>query len=91
MKDPSAQIVQSVIIEPCFIGKNVEIHASVIGPHVSIGANSVIRNSVVLNSNIQQNTEISNATIADSMIGSNVVYKGRTKDLSLGDFSTIHE
>lgn len=91
MKDPSAQIVQSVIIEPCFIGKNVEIHASVIGPHVSIGANSVIRNSVVLNSNIQQNTDISNATIADSMIGSNVVYKGRAKDLSLGDFSTIHE
>lgn len=91
MQDASAECVNSVIIQPCFIGKNVKIHASVIGPHVSIGANSVVENSVIRNTNIQQNTQISNAIIADSMLGSNVVYKGRSKDLSLGDFSTTHE
>ena len=91
MQDESATCVDSVIIQPCFIGKNVKIHASVIGPHVSIGANSVVENSIIRNTNIQQNTQISNAIIADSMLGSNVVYKGRSKDLSLGDFSTTHE
>jgi glucose-1-phosphate thymidylyltransferase len=91
LQDASAECVNSVIIQPCFIGKNVKIHASVIGPHVSIGANSVVENSVIRNTNIQQNTQISNAIIADSMLGSNVVYKGRSKDLSLGDFSTTHE
>lgn len=91
MQDASAECVNSVIIQPCFIGKNVKIHASVIGPHVSIGANSVVENSVIRNTNIQQNTQISNAIIADSMLGSNVEYKGRSKDLSLGDFSTTHE
>jgi glucose-1-phosphate thymidylyltransferase len=91
MQDASAECVNSVIIQPCFIGKNVKIHESVIGPHVSIGANSVVENSVIRNTNIQQNTQISNAIIADSMLGSNVVYKGRSKDLSLGDFSTTHE
>lgn len=91
MKDESATCVDSVIIQPCFIGKNVKIHASVIGPHVSIGANSVVENSIIRNTNIQQNTQISNAIIADSMLGSNVVYSGRSKDLSLGDFSTTHE
>jgi len=91
MQDASAECVNSVIIQPCFIGKNVKIHASVIGPHVSIGANSVVENSIIRNTNIQQNTQISNANIADSMLGSNVVYKGRSKDLSLGDFSTTHE
>jgi glucose-1-phosphate thymidylyltransferase len=91
MQDASAECVNSVIIQPCFIGKNVKIYASVIGPHVSIGANSVVENSVIRNTNIQQNTQISNAIIADSMLGSNVVYKGRSKDLSLGDFSTTHE
>jgi glucose-1-phosphate thymidylyltransferase len=91
MQDASAECVNSVIIQPCFIGKNVKIHASVIGPHVSIGANSVVENSIIRNTNIQQNTQISNAIIADSMLGSNVVYKGRSKDLSLGDFSTTHE
>jgi len=91
MKDESVTCVDSVIIQPCFIGKNVKIHASVIGPHVSIGANSVVENSIIRNTNIQQNTHISNANMADSMLGSNVVYKGRSKDLSLGDFSTTHE
>jgi glucose-1-phosphate thymidylyltransferase len=91
MQDASVECVNSVIIQPCFIGKNVKLHASVIGPHVSIGANSVVENSVIRNTNIQQNTQISNAIIADSMLGSNVVYKGRSKDLSLGDFSTTHE
>lgn len=91
MQDESATCVNSVIIQPCFIGKNVKIHASVIGPHVSIGANSVIENSIIRNTNIQQHTHISNANIVDSMLGSNVVYNGRSKDLSLGDFSTAHE
>ncbi len=91
MQDESATCVDSVIIQPCFIGKNVKIHASVIGPHVSIGANSVVENSIIRNTNIQQNTHISNANMADSMLGSNVVYNGRSKDLSLGDFSTTHE
>lgn len=91
MQDESVESTNSVIIPPCFIGKNVKIHASVIGPHVSIGANSVIKNSIIRNTNIQQHTHISNANIVDSMLGSNVVYNGRSKDLSLGDFSTAHE
>ena len=91
MQDASATCTNSVIIQPCFIGKNVKILASVIGPHVSIGANSVVENSIIRNTNIQQNTHISNANMADSMLGSNVVYNGRSKDLSLGDFSTTHE
>ena len=91
MQDESATCVDSVIIQPCFIGKNVKILASVIGPHVSIGANSVVENSIIRNTNIQQHTHISNANLADSMLGSNVVYMGRSKDLSLGDFSTTHE
>jgi glucose-1-phosphate thymidylyltransferase len=91
MQDESVVSINSVIIQPCFIGKNVKIHASVIGPHVSIGANSVIENSIIRNTNIQQHTHISNANMVDSMLGSNVVYNGRSKDLSLGDFSTTHE
>jgi glucose-1-phosphate thymidylyltransferase len=54
MQDESATCVDSVIIQPCFIGKNVKIHASVIGPHVSIGANSVVENSIIRNTNIQE-------------------------------------
>ena len=39
----------STIIQPCFIGENVEIKNSVIGPFVSIGSNSKIDGSVITN------------------------------------------
>ncbi len=87
----SAKQVNSVIIPPCFIGENVKIENSVVGPHVSIGANSVVTNSIIVNTNIQTNTTINNANIHNSMIGSFVAYNGLARDLSIGDYSTIQE
>lgn len=78
---------QSVIIDPCYIGQDVELHNSVIGPHVSVGSGTIIRNSVIRNSILQQQSFIQNAVIENSMIGNNVVYKGNAKQLSLGDYS----
>ncbi|MCX7744384.1 MAG: sugar phosphate nucleotidyltransferase [Flavobacteriales bacterium] len=78
---------QSVIIEPCFIGQDVELYNSVIGPHVSVGSGTIIRDSVVRNSIIQQQSLIQNAVIENSMIGNYTIYKGNAKQLSLGDYS----
>lgn len=85
----SVEIENSVIIPPCFVGKNVKISNSVIGPHVSLGSGTEVVNCNISNSIIQQETILKNVVIADSMIGSKVVYKGQTLDLSLGDFTTI--
>lgn len=87
----SADIIESVIIPPCFIGEDVVIENSVVGPHVSLGKGTRIVNSVITNSNIQQNSEVTNAVLRDSMIGSHANYVGSARDLSLGDFSTIKE
>ncbi|MEO5570028.1 MAG: sugar phosphate nucleotidyltransferase [Bacteroidia bacterium] len=84
----SASIKDTVIIPPCFIDENVQIHNSVIGPHVSIGANSIIKNSIITNSVIQNNVLVETTCIDNSMIGSFVQYKGKPVDLSLGDYST---
>lgn len=87
----SAQIIDSVIIPPCYIGENVRIERSVIGPHVSIGDGTQVMDSIVKNSIIQHSTKISTTHFADSMIGSNANIKGLARDLSLGDFSTFAE
>lgn len=89
----ASSVVQSnaTIIEPCFIGENVQLTNAVIGPHVSLGDNTVIENSVIRNSIIQHETTITNAVIADSMIGSKVQYNGLARDLSLGDYTRIDE
>lgn len=79
---------QSVIIPPCFIGANVELINSVVGPHVSIGAGSRIEGSVITNSILQTNTKVRHAVIDNSMIGHSAEYSGHAVHLSISDFST---
>ncbi|MFY9309905.1 MAG: sugar phosphate nucleotidyltransferase [Bacteroidia bacterium] len=79
----------STIIEPCFIGKNVKLVNSTIGPHASIGDNCVVENSVIKNSIIQTNTKIKNAELSNSMIGNFSEFTGKSADSSIGDYSTI--
>ncbi|MFT5847165.1 sugar phosphate nucleotidyltransferase [Psychroserpens sp.] len=79
----------STIIEPCYIGENVELHNATVGPNVSIGNNCVIENSSVKNSLIQNHTNIKNATLDNAMIGNHVKYNGDFKAISIGDYSVL--
>ena len=83
----SAQIINAVVIPPCFIGKNAIIKDSVIGPYVSVGNNSVIQESIIVNSVIGEETVIKDATMSNSMIGNYVEYKGHKSELSISDYS----
>jgi len=91
MVSETAEIIDSVIIPPCFIGDHVVIENSVVGPHVSLGKDTRVINSVIANSIVQQNADLANAVLANSMIGSHAVYVGSARDLSLGDYSTVNE
>jgi glucose-1-phosphate thymidylyltransferase len=79
----------SVIIEPCYIGRNVQLKSSVIGPHVSIGDNSVVENSIIKNSIIQTGAKVRNAVIENSMLGNHSEFYGAAEDLSVGDYNVI--
>lgn len=85
----SVKIDNSKIIEPCFIGENVELKNATVGPNVSIGNNCVITGSTVKNSLIQTNTTIKNANLEEAMIGNNVVYDGNFTKISIGDYSVL--
>lgn len=89
--DPSADIGQSIIIEPVFIGANVKLTNAVVGPHVSLGAGTVVTNSIIRNSIVQKNTTIEDAQLKDSMLGNQVKYQGASQDISIGDYNTIKQ
>lgn len=89
MVSSSAKIENAVIIPPCYIGDHVQIKNSVVGPHVSLGTNSVVENSVIENSIIQSNASIRKANICNSMIGNYAEYTGKAADLSIGDYTQI--
>lgn len=85
----SAQITNSLIIPPCFIGEKVVIDNSKIGPNVSIGNGTKVVNSNIDNSLIQENSLIENGNFSGSMIGNHVSYKGVVRNISLGDYSVM--
>ena len=82
----TAEIVDSIVIEPCFIDEGVRIVSSVVGPYVSIGKGTVIENSVVKKSIIQTNSVLKNKLIENSMVGNNTKLLGKSEDLSIGDY-----
>ena len=85
----SVTLENSNIIEPCFIGENVVLKNTTIGPFVSIGNNSVITNSTIKNSLIQTNVAIKNANLDNAMIGNHVKYDGDFTSISIGDYSVL--
>jgi glucose-1-phosphate thymidylyltransferase len=83
----TAIISNSIIKPPCFIGDNVAISDSVLGPHVSVGKDTIIQNSIITNSIIQENSNLNDANLDNSMVGSFVDFKGRLNELSIGDYT----
>lgn len=83
----TAVIDHSVIIEPCYIGEDVVVTNSVIGPHVSLEKGAKVMDSRVVNSIIQAESVVKNAQITTSIIGKHVTYTEHPKELSLGGYS----
>ena len=89
MVDKTATVDNAILIEPVFIGKNVNLKNVVIGPHVSIGDETTIESSIIRNSIIQSNSNITDAHLENSMIGHYVTYEGGAQDISIGDYNRI--
>ncbi len=86
--DPSSVYRNTSLIEPCYIGKNVSIEDSVIGPYVSIGNDTSIKRCIISNSIIQNQTRLNSIIIDNAMIGNHVDLSGKATDTNIGDYST---
>lgn len=84
-------IENSTIIPPCFVDEGAKVLNSVIGPHVSVGKNSVIENCVIKNSIVQSQSSLKNYLLHNSMVGNNVNLQGTFADFSIGDYTSISE
>jgi len=85
----TARLDNATIIEPCFIGEDVVLTNSTVGPFVSIGKGTVIENSTIKNSIIQTNTVIENASLDNAMIGNNAHFNGNFNNVSIGDYCQL--
>lgn len=80
-----AQRPGSLIVPPSYVHRDAKLEDAVIGPYASVGAGTIVRNSVVRDSIVEENSEIEDAILQRSVIGSKVVIKGSARSLSVGD------
>lgn len=85
----SAKVTNSVVIQPSYIGENVVIENSVVGPYASIGNGSKVYGSVIHTSIVQENAVVKNANIGNSMVGNFATLEANSVDLSVGDYNVI--
>ncbi|MBS1582916.1 MAG: NTP transferase domain-containing protein [Bacteroidetes bacterium] len=86
---PKLKSENSVVIAPCFIGDDVTLTDSVVGPYVSIEKGTTVTGSVVRRSILRGMVRVQDAVIDNSMIGERASVQGRALDLSVSDDSTI--
>lgn len=89
--DKDVRLIDSIIIEPCYIGKGVELHNSIIGPYVSLDGGNKIEGSIIKNSIVGQHTSIKNFNVKESMIGNHSTIEKKENILSVGDYNQIGE
>ena len=76
-------LTNSEIIEPCYIGENVVLENTTVGPNVSLGDNCKLTDVTIKNSLVQH------AKLNNAMIGSHAVYNGDFTEISIGDYSKL--
>jgi len=85
----TVKMENTTIIPPCFIGENVVLKNSTIGPYVSLGDNSHVENTIIKNSLVQTHAVIKNAILDNGMIGNHAAFNGKFSSISIGDYSVI--
>jgi len=87
-RDNSAQVAGRLgiqVIPPIYIHPEAEVEASVLGPHVAIGAGCRVKGSVIQNSIIEQNSQVEDVILRDALIGQDSQVKGQAVTVNLGD------
>jgi len=85
----NAKLENSTIIPPCFIGDDVVLINSTVGPNVSLGKASHVIDSTLKNSLVQTHAHIRNAKLDNAMIGNHASFDGNFTSVSIGDYSVL--
>jgi glucose-1-phosphate thymidylyltransferase len=85
----TVRLENSTIIPPCYIGEDVALINTTVGPNVSLGKGCHVLGGTIKNSLIQSHVHISNANLDNAMIGNHVTFKGDFTSVSIGDYSVL--
>jgi glucose-1-phosphate thymidylyltransferase len=80
----------SRIFDPVYVHEDAVLEHATIGPNVSIGAGTVVKNSEIRDSVVGEKSTITDSTLRESMVGDEVVLEGVKGSVTVGDNSEVH-
>lgn len=83
------EAINSVLVEPVHIERGAVVRDSILGPHVSVAANSVVERSIVRDSIINAGNEVRDMVLDNSILGNSVQLFGLPRRMNIGDHSLI--
>jgi glucose-1-phosphate thymidylyltransferase len=88
-RHPDALGEGATIIEPVYVEEGCIIEHATVGPNVSLGKGSVVRQSTVRDTIAGDHVTITNATLHDCVLGDHVYVEGVAGSINIGDHSEI--
>ncbi len=80
---------QVVIIPPVFIHPSAIVEFSIIGPHVSLGANCQVRTSIVRDSILEDAAQVTGVILESSLIGRKAMIRRKAGVINAGDQTEV--
>jgi glucose-1-phosphate thymidylyltransferase len=85
----AAQRDGNVIVPPVYVDPSASVEHSVIGPHVSIGADCIVNRSMLQNSIVEAGAHITDSNLSGSLIGRDARVAGQSRSFNVGDSSEV--
>ena len=78
-----------ILLPPVFVAESATVTNSVVGPHVSIGENASVSDSIIKDSIVGADAQVKGCFLHQSLIGDNAVVEAGARQLNVGDSSEV--
>ena len=78
-----------ILIPPAYVAESAVVTNSVVGPHVSVGENVRISDSIIKDSIIGAGAQVDGCYLHKSLIGDNAIVEAGARQLNVGDSSEV--
>jgi glucose-1-phosphate thymidylyltransferase len=78
-----------VVIPPVFVHSTAQVHGSIIGPYVSLGAGCQVENSIIRDSILEEEAHAASIVLENSLVGRRALLTRRAATVNAGDNTEV--
>jgi glucose-1-phosphate thymidylyltransferase len=87
--EEARELPEVVVVPPVFVHPSAQVHGSIIGPNVSIGAGCKVEHSIIQDSILEDDAQARGVILENSLVGRKAVLSRRPAEVNAGDSSVV--